>query len=185
VLTAWRWAVEHAHQLGVDPSQLHLGGGSAGACLAAGATLRLRDQGGALPASLFLAYPVLQGHLPPASPEVAADLAGTNLTSDEWISDMFTNWAGATPWDVPYVSPGLADPAGLPPTYVLTCGRDSLRRASEPFVIRLRKSAVPVWQDVFAESEHAPLDRPGTPDGKRAVERLRAWLTGGVAAMDG
>jgi hypothetical protein len=22
-----------------------------------------------------------------------------------------------------------------------------------------------VWQDVFAESEHAPLDRPGTPDG--------------------
>jgi acetyl esterase len=42
-----------------------------------------------------------------------------------------------------------------------------------------------VWHDVFAESEHAPLDRPGAPDGERAVARLRTWLTGGVAAMGG
>ena len=183
VLTAWCWAVEHAGQLGVDPSQLHLGGGSAGGCLVAGTTLRLRDEGGPLPASLFLAYPVLQGHLPPASPEMAAEMAGTDLPSDQWIRDMFTNWAGETSEDVPYVSPGLADPAGLPPTYVLTCGRDSLRRASEPFVDRLRGAGVPVWQDLFVESEHAPLDRPGTTDGEQAVRRLRTWLIGSVAAM--
>ncbi|WP_051684404.1 alpha/beta hydrolase [Blastococcus sp. URHD0036] len=184
VLTAWRWAVEHADELGVDPAQLHLGGGSAGGCLVAGATLRLRDEGGPLPASLFLAYPVLQGELPAASPELAAELASVKLPADGWMRDMFANWAGTAPWDDPYVSPGLADPAGMPPTYVLTCGRDSLRRASEPYVDRLREAGVPVWQDVFAESEHAPLDRPGTPDGERAVQRLRTWLTGGVSAMD-
>jgi acetyl esterase len=185
VLTAWRWAVEHADQLGVDPSQLHLGGGSAGGCLVAGATLRLRDEGAPLPASLFLAYPVLQGSLPPASSELVAELAGTTLPTDEWIRDMFANWAGDTSWDVPYVSPGLADPTGLPPTYVLTCGRDALRRASEPYVDRLREGGVPAWHDVSAGSEHAPLDRPGTPDGERAVRRLRTWLTAGVAGMGG
>jgi acetyl esterase len=184
VLTAWRWAREHADQLGVTPSQLHLGGGSAGGCLVAGAALRLRDTGQPLPASLYLAYPVLQGHLPAATAEVAAELAGLAVPPDEWIRDMFGNWAGSAPWDDPYLSPSLADVTGLPPTYVLTCGRDSLRRGSEPFTDRLREAGVPVWQDVFTESEHAPLDRPGTPDGEQAVQRLRTWLTGGVEAMD-
>jgi acetyl esterase len=183
VLTAWHWAVQHADQLGVDPAALHLGGGSAGGCLVAGATLRLRDTGQPQPASLFLAYPVLQGHLPPPRPEMAADLAAVQTVPDEWIQDMVHNWAGEAPGDSPYVSPGLADLAGLPPTYVLTCGRDSLRRVSEPYVDRLRDAGVPVWQDVFADSEHAPLDRPGTPDGEQAVRRLRTWLTGGVTAM--
>lgn len=183
VLTAWRWAVTHSGQLGVDPTQLHLGGGSAGGCLVAGAALRLRDAGEQLPASLYLAYPVLQAELAPATPGMAGDLAAGKLPPDGWLRDMFANWAGATPEDDPYVAPGLADPAGLPPTYVLTCGRDSLRRASEPYVERLRASGVPVAHDVLAESEHAPLDRPGTPDGEQAVRRLRTWLTGGVAAM--
>jgi acetyl esterase/lipase len=184
VLTAWRWAREHADQLGVTPSQLHLGGGSAGGCLVAGAALRLRDGGEPLPASLYLAYPVLQGHLPAATPEVAVELSGLDLPGDEWIEAMFGNWAPPAQWNDPYVAPGLADPAGLPPTYVLTCGRDPLRRGSGPFTDRLQDAGVPVWQDVFTGSEHAPLDRPGTPDGEQAVERLRTWLTGGVAAME-
>ena len=183
VLTAWRWAVEHADELLVEPGQLHLGGGSAGGCLVAGATLRLRDAGEHLPASLFLAYPVLQGDLPVATPAAAAELASLPVASDQWVRDMFTNWAGPAPWGLASVSPGLADPAGLPPTYVLSCGADSLRRASEPYADRLRDAGVPMWHDLLAGSEHAPLDRPGTPDGQRAVQRLRTWLTTGVAGM--
>ena len=185
VLTAWRWAREHADLLGVTPAQLHLGGGSAGGCLVAGAALRLRDAGQPLPASLYLAYPVLQGHLPAATAEVADELATVDVASDAWVRNMFGNWAGPAPWDDPYLAPGLADPAGLPRTYVLTCGHDSLRRASEPFTDRLRDAGVLVWQDVLAGSQHAPLDRPGTPDGEEAVQRLTTWLTGGVRAMEG
>ncbi len=94
VLTAWRWAVAHADELGVAPAQLHLGGGSAGGCLVAGATLRLRDAGEPLPASLYLAYPVVQGDLPPADPAVQAELATVKVVSDEWVHDMFATWAG-------------------------------------------------------------------------------------------
>ncbi len=185
VLTAWRWAVEHSNELGIDdPSQLHLGGASAGGCLVAGATLRLRDTQGQLPASLYLAYPVLQGHLPAATPTVAAELSTIDDVSEDWMRDMFANWAGTAAWDDPYVTPGLADPAGLPPTYILTCGHDLLRRASEPYADRLREAGIPVWHDLFPDSRHAPLDRPGTPDGERAIDRLRTWLAGGVAAMN-
>lgn len=183
VLSAWQWALAHADQLGVSPDQLHLGGGSAGGCLVAGATLRLRDTAQQLPASLYLAYPVLEGELPPATPYMADGLAAAQLPPDGWMRSMFANWAGKASWDDPYVSPGSAELAGLPPTYVLTCGRDSLRRSSEPFVTRLSEAGVPVAHDVAAESEHAPLDRPGTPDGEHAVQRLGTWLTGGAAAM--
>ena len=183
VLAAWRWAINHADAIGVDPSRLHLGGGSAGGCLVAGAALRLRDAGQPQPASLYLAYPVLEGHLPPASPEMAAEFASSKLPPDEWIAAMFADWAGPARWDDPYVSPAMADLAGLPPTYVLTCGRDALRRSSEPYVRLLSEAGVTVWHDVLPEAEHAPLDRQGTPDGERAIARLRAWLTAGVAGM--
>lgn len=184
VLTAWRWATTHSDELGVDPSQLHLGGGSAGGCLVAGAVVWLRDAGEPLPASMYLAYPVLQGELPPPSPKAADALAGVDGASDEWIRDMFTNWSGPASGQDHRVSPGLADPTGFPPTYVLTCGRDPLRRASEPFADHLRSSGVPLWHDVFDESEHAPLDRPGTPDGERAVRRLQTWLSQGPRGME-
>ena len=183
VLSAWRWALNHIDMFGVDPAQLHLGGGSAGGCLVAGATLRLREAGEPLPASLYLAYPVLEGHLPPAAPEMAADLASTKLPPDGWIAEMFSTWAGKAQWNDPYVAPALADPVGLPRTYVLTCGRDALRRSSEPYVRRLSEAGVAVWQDIFPESEHAPLDRPGTPDGERALARLHKWLTSGISGM--
>lgn len=179
VLAAWRWAVAHADQLGVTPEQLHLGGGSAGGCLVASVALRLRDEEGPMPASLYLAYPVLGSELPPASAEASAALSGGNGIPDEWVREMFANWAGPADPRSPYVSPGLAELTGLPPTYVLTCGRDTLRRASEPFAQRLADEGVDVWHEVFDESRHAPLDRPGTEDGKRAIHRLRTWLRDG------
>ncbi len=183
VLSAWRWAHENVSSLGVDPSQLHLGGGSAGGCLVAGAALRLRDAGQPMPASLYLAYPVLEGVLPPPTANMALELGAAKLPPDEWLAGMFATWAGSARWDIPYVAPGLADPSGLPPTYVLTCGRDALRRSSEPYVARMAASGVTVWQDIFAQSEHAPLDRPGTSDGKQAIARLRTWLIKGIIGM--
>lgn len=184
VISAWRWAGKHADHLGVSAAQLHLGGGSAGGCVVAGATLRLRDESQQLPASLYLAYPVLEGKLPNATTAMAEGLAAAKSPSDEWLRCMFANWAGSAPWDDPYVSPGRAELTGLPPTYVLTCGRDALRRSSEPFVARLLAADVSVAHDVAPDSEHAPFDRPGSADGDHALQRLGTWLTGGVSALN-
>ena len=183
LLTAWHWAVDHADEMGVEASRLHLGGASAGACLAASAILRLRDSGGPMPASQVLAYPVLEGTLPPASPEVAAVLEPLQLLTDDLIGGMFANWAGDASWDDPYVSPGLGDPAGLPPTFVLTCGHDSLRRSSEPYAAKLAAAGVPVWHEVLPTATHAPFARLGEDDGEYALWRLRTWVAGGPAGM--
>lgn len=185
VQSAWRWAVRNVERLGVRPEQLHLGGASAGACLAAGASLRLRDSGEMLPASVYLAYPVLQGTLPAPIREAEAALSAPGLPPDAWIEGMFANWAGDASWDNPYVAPGLAELAGLPQTYVLTCGVDTLRRASEPYVDRLIAAGVPTWHDLFGESRHAVLDKPGEADGVQVIGRLQTWLRGGVDAMGG
>lgn len=184
VVNAWLWAVEHSDQLGVRPDRLHIGGASAGACLVASAVVRLRSGELPLPASMYLAYPVLEGEMSPAEDHMAAGLGVPGLPDDDWVSGMFRNWAGSASWNNPQITPARADPAGFPPTYILTCGQDTLRRSSEPFAERLRVSGTKVWHDLFADSRHAPLDRPETTDGQRAVLRLRTWLTGGVAAME-
>lgn len=183
VSSAWEWAVKHFDQFGIQAPHFHLGGGSAGACLAASLALRLRDERSVQPVSVYLGYPVLEGSLPPSSPEMEKELAAAKLPTEDWIVEMFSNWAGTADWAEPYISPALASLRGLPPTYVMTCGRDILRRSSEPFVERLRLSGVEVWHDIFTESEHAPLDRPETDDGILAIERLRRWLTLGKQGM--
>ena len=183
VLAAWHWAVGHADELGVEASDLQIGGASAGALLAASLTLRMRDEGGPLPAAQCLAYPVLQGNLPPASPEVEAELAPLHLLTEDLVAGMFANWAGDAAWDDPYVSPGLADPTGLPPTFVLSCGHDSLRRASEPYAERLARAGVPVWHEVLPAATHAPFSRLDDPHAEYGLWRLRSWVSGGLAAM--
>ena len=183
VLSAWNWAVAHCDELGIDTDSLHMGGGSAGGCLVASAILRLRDAGEKLPASQILAYPVLEGRLPSPTPEMVAGLAVNKVPPDAWVAEMFANWSGAADEHHPYVAPAFGDPEGLPPTLVLTCGRDALRRSSEPYARKLAGADVAVWHEILPEAEHAPLDRPGTPDGAKCVERIRTWLTGGIEGM--
>ncbi len=65
-VAAIRWVRDGAAELGVDRHRISVGGASAGANLAAGATLRLRDDDGWQPAALLLAYPVAHPVLPPA-----------------------------------------------------------------------------------------------------------------------
>jgi acetyl esterase len=63
VTAAVCWVRDHAPLLGVDAERVAIGGQSAGANLAAGCTLRLRDAGAQQPAFQVLAYPVLDPSL--------------------------------------------------------------------------------------------------------------------------
>src|SRR4051795_2356886 len=75
VVAAVTWVRDAAGDLGVDPARISIGGASAGANLAAGAALKLRDRDGWVPAALLLAYPSLHAAVPPPSPALAATLA--------------------------------------------------------------------------------------------------------------
>jgi acetyl esterase/lipase len=66
VVAAVRWVGESASALAIDPARISVGGASAGANLAAGATLRIRDEDGWLPAQLDSPTPSpIQSSLPP------------------------------------------------------------------------------------------------------------------------
>src|SRR3984885_5066389 len=72
VVAAVRWVRDNASSLGIDPGKVCVGGASAGANLAAGAALKLRDADGQPPAHLIFAYGVAHSVIPPMSADHAA-----------------------------------------------------------------------------------------------------------------
>ena len=120
VLAAWKWATEACAAWGADAQRAVLGGARAGGNLAAGAALRLRDEGGRLPAALALVYPALHAGLTPLTDEQREEI-GVSQAAEEFYGKglllMLENYAGAPVDEAShYVIPGNSDPAGLPPT---------------------------------------------------------------------
>jgi acetyl esterase/lipase len=117
--TGLLWAEAHHAELGFDPDQLVIAGASAGGGLAAGVTLRIRDEGGPSLAGQMLIYPMLDDR---------------NETVSSRQFDGFGRWdrgSNDTGWDaylgdrrktsrVPiYAAPARAtDLSNLPPTFV-------------------------------------------------------------------
>ncbi|MEY2467703.1 MAG: acetyl esterase, partial [Actinomycetota bacterium] len=96
VLAAWRWATGASQPLGNHP--VHLGGASAGACLAAATAKRIRDLGEPLPASLVLAYALVHAELPPPSDDLRRALEhpppGAFLFDAETLRLIVLNYLG-------------------------------------------------------------------------------------------
>ena len=179
VSAAFDWADAKA-ELGVPEGGWCLGGGSAGANLAAGAALRLRDADRAQPRSLVLAYPVMHAEHPPHRPELAAKLATLapeDRFSPEMVRAMNVNYVGEPELlREPYAFPGGTDLEGLPPTFVLTSDFDGLRSSGEQFASELAAAGVDVLLVREDGTRHGHLNDPDDPGAHRSVARMAAWL---------
>ena len=146
VVAAWLWVASATRELGIDPRRLALGGCSAGANLATGAALRLRDNGWPAPHRLLLAYPLLHFSAPPLEAEPAdMNLVPSILRfTPDTIAAINTNYMGVGVEPCPYAFPSLGELAGLPPTLILTSEYDLLRASGEDFARRLLAAGVPV-----------------------------------------
>ncbi|WP_223358982.1 alpha/beta hydrolase [Leifsonia sp. ZF2019] len=182
VVAAFRWVAAHTAELGIDPARLAIGGASAGGDLAAGALLRLRDAGGPLPARALLAYPTVHPELPSFSAELEAAVALHGPDDPRFepdaVREMNLNFAGdeATMSD-PYAFPGLADPTGLPPVFVLNSEVDTLRASGEAFAASLARHGVTVLSLFEPGSRHGHLNRPDEAAARRSIDRITAWLS--------
>ena len=164
-VAAFRWAVEHAAELGADPARIGVGGDSAGGNLAAGVALAVGEDC----AFQLLIYPVTQSEANTRSREDLSE--GFYLTSD-FIAAATNNYLpeGIDRRD-PRHAPLYAEiPAtGIAPAYVATAGFDPLRDEGEAYAAKLDEAGVKVVHRRFADQIHGFLNVIGAGRTSRAA----------------
>jgi acetyl esterase/lipase len=165
VVAAVRWARENASSLGIDQAKVSVGGASAGANLAAGAALKLRDDG-LPPAQLIFAYGVAHSVIPPLSAEHTAlmrEVPATLKFPPEATGFLNVNYLGGPLSKADgYAFPALADLRGLCPVLVLNAEYDDLRASGQAFAAALAAAGVDVRQVMVTSMLHGFLNLPAS-----------------------
>lgn len=175
------WVAENAGDLGVDPSRIAVGGGSAGGNLAAVVALMARDRSGPHLSLQILEIPVTDfTRLEPL--QIPAEDLVVPSGKAQYRSYYLSSEAEATH---PYASPLLAsDHAGLPPALVMCAEYDPLMPEGKAYSDRLHEAGVPseyhCWEGQFHGSQGMAKLIPAEAAAyrKRLVGFLRlAWAT--------
>jgi len=173
---ALQWLTEQADQLGVEPSNISIGGGSAGANLAAALAIKVRDAGGAQPVFQLLEVPALDLTLATAR-DTAATIDGQDM-ADELDVAVGHYLADPRQAQHPLASPLLAsDLRGLPPAVIFTAEHDPLRTDGERYAARLNAAGVPARAVRHSGALH------GTAMITRTWEPAAAWQREAAAAL--
>jgi acetyl esterase len=176
---ALRWALEHAGELGADPTRVAIGGDSAGGNLSAVACQELKRAGGPQAAAQLLIYPTVEAGR--TSGSIAEFDDGYFLTGPQmqWFAHQYLG-DDYDPVD-PRISPLRSDDlSGLPPAILVTAGFDPLRDEGEEYAAALRAAGVPVVQRRFGGLIHGFINM--TSVGRVAHDSL-VEMAGGLRAL--
>jgi acetyl esterase len=176
-----RWLVAEGAAWGADPARIVVGGDSAGANLAAGLALWLRDGPAPLPLrGLLLNYGVFDSRLD--TPSYAEFATGYGLTRER----MEFYWRVYAPRAVdrasPFTAPLRGDLAGLPPCLLHIADLDVLASENHAMAARLQAAGVAVETRLFPGTVHGFLRAVGHLGQARvAVAMAGEWLTSRLA----
>jgi len=169
------WAATNAQQIGVDPTKVAVGGGSAGGNLAAAVALMTRDRGGSTLAAQVLNIPVTDSSCNSASMNLFAEGYVMTRQNAHECWEMYL----ASPADAyePYASPMHASSlAGLPPALVVLGEFDVLRDEGSAYARRLIEDGVTVTTRRLPQCHGAALPEHGAETERLTDEFLRANL---------
>lgn len=173
VAVDYRMPPDHPYPAGLDdclafykallrdhaPSEIIVGGGSAGANLAGALLLRVRDEGLPLPAAAVL-----------SSPEADLTESGDSFKTNAGIDGMGTLmqanllYAGGAPLDHPYLSPLFGDfSKGFPPTFITAGTRDRFLSNAVRFHRALRKAGIEAELHILEAAPHGAFGG-GSPE---------------------
>lgn len=161
-VAAWSWLEQNALSLGADPGRLFIGGASAGANLATGVCVRLRDQGGRMPRGMLLGYPLAHFPVPPLPDEVARELDPVPPALRfplEYQLGIVHNYVGRTDDLPPETVPGDHRVAGLPEAWIAPAEYDDLRPSGELLAEQLEAAGVPAHLRIARGMVHGFLGR--------------------------
>ncbi|MCW2527844.1 MAG: hypothetical protein JWM76_2704 [Pseudonocardiales bacterium] len=172
------WTIEHAGEIGVDPSRVIVLGGSAGGGLAAGVTLLARDRGGPAVLGAVLMAPMLDDRCETHS---IGELDGEGIWDR---TSNLTGWgallgdARGGPDVSPYAAPARAeDLSGLPPLYIEVGSADTLRDEDVAFATRIWQAGGTAELHVWSGGFHGSDQFAPTADLTLAArERRLSWL---------
>lgn len=141
---AFRWAYDHAGELGAAPGRIAVGGDSAGGNLAAVVCQLARDEGAPAPVLQWLLYPRTDFTTQTRSLSLFA--RGFLLTKRDidWFESQYLRRSSVDRAD-PRVSPLLAESlAGLAPALIAVAGFDPLRDEGESYAEALQAAGTAV-----------------------------------------
>jgi len=153
------------------PSQIVVGGGSAGGNLAAALLVRARDEGLPLPAALVLLTPEVDLTESGDSFVTHRDV-DTRLHSLREINAIYADGADLAH---PYLSPLFADLAGFPPTFLQSGTRDLFLSNTVRMHRALRAAGVPAELHVFEAMPHGGFGG-STPEDRELERELRRFV---------
>ena len=140
---AYRWVLENAAALGVDPRRIAVGGDSAGGALATGVCLAARDAGLPRPCFQLLVYPVADSRMESDSMARYPDtpLWNSGLDRKMWGLYLKNGDAGQRSYASPLEAASFA---GLPPAYIEVAEFDCLHDEGLALAAALVAAGVPV-----------------------------------------
>lgn len=162
------WITDHADELGARTDALTVGGGSAGANLAAAVALKARNEDG--PAIVFQLLEVPALDLTGQSPSLTRN--GTGYGLDEHTINTLLPLYLPDPADArdPYASPLLAsDLSGLPAAHIMAAEFDPLADDAPRYAERLNAAGVPATVNPGLGHIH------GSSAYTKAMASARAW----------
>ncbi len=161
------WVANNAEKLGIDPSQIGVGGDSAGANLAAGVAIKARDTGDLKLAFQALIYPCNDNEMNYESAKTNGVGYGLSTKSMKWFWDMYLQKKSDSknPYAVPVAAKDLT---GVAPAIVTTCEYDPLLDDGYIYAELLRKSGVPTIYREYEGAIHGIFSLAGVTD--QAIE---------------
>ena len=184
---AWRWTVERADLLGMDPDRIAVSGDSAGGNLAAFLAQEMNRKDGPMPAFQLLLYPLMQ----------FVDIRAKKMKFQEsgfFISPaLFDYFRDAyiekeTERTDPRVSPLFADEAdfaGLPPAHIIVCGWDPLQDEGRTYAAKLAAHGVPVSTKEYKNMVHGFMNLTGvSKPARKAIHEVGEIVGKALGALD-
>jgi acetyl esterase/lipase len=165
---------------GATPQRTVVIGDSAGGGLTLALALRLRDEGGPVPAGLVSICPWTDLALTGASMHACAAADAMHFTDVAVLAESYL--AGADPY-TPYASPLYADPAGLPPTLIQVSDEEMLRDDAVRMAERMQAAGCAVEFEMWPRMPHVwHAFASVMPEARRAITRVGQFVrqvTGG------
>lgn len=162
-----------------SPRGVLLGGASAGACLAAAATLRALDDG-TPPVGAVFAYGFFHARHPRVRDPDARSRGHRRVTHAPWALDVANrNYAGSRrALAHRHAFPGGHDLRGFPPSLLVDAEYDTMRASGDRFAAELAGADVDVEHHVLPGTRHAFLNTPRLAEFDTAIARIVAWSAG-------